>query len=170
MNLNKLVLIKWLLFIAVFVSSCNQIEEKQESYQNQIGDTPFNSTIDDVNFKLCDSLDTLHKRAYVKYNGGNKALKKALITGYKLQSKYKLYNGYFIIRFVVNCNDIAGRFRIESLDSNFNLANPPKELKTHILTVFKNLKNWQHPFYEGKHYDGYKFITVKVTNGQIQLV
>jgi len=159
-----------LITVFAFFTACNQEEKQQQKYQNQIGDTPYNFNLDTKNFKLCDSLNTLHKRAYVKYKGGNKALKKELVENYKLQSQYKTYNGYFIIRFVVNCKDEAGRYRMEVLDENFNLANAPKELQKHILNLFKTLKNWQHPFYENKHYDGYKFITIKITNGQIQLV
>ena len=59
---------------------------------------------------------------------------------------------------------------MEVLDTKFNIASPSKELQEHILDIFKTLKKWQHPFYDGKDYDGYKFITLKIVNGQIQLV
>ncbi|WP_034060942.1 hypothetical protein [Lacinutrix jangbogonensis] len=153
-----------------FLCSCNQTEKKSQNYQNQIGDTPFDVNLDDANFQLCDASNTLHKRAYVKYDGGYKAIQKELNENYKFQTKYNSFNGYFIIRFVINCKDEAGRFRMEVLDGTFNLANPSKELQIHILDIFKDLKKWKHPFYEGKDYDGYKFITLKIVNGQIQLV
>ena len=159
-----------LLILISCITSCNHSENKSKIYQNQIGDTPFDNKLDDVNFKFCDSANTLHKRAWVKYKGGNKTLQKELLENYELQPKYISYNGYFIIRFVVNCKDVAGRYRIEALDTNFNLANPTVELQNHILNIFKNLKNWKHPSYEGKDYDGYKFITLKIVNGQIELL
>lgn len=161
-----------LLFLILLFSllGCHSVKENDQHqyYENQIGDTPFDSDLDDPQFEFCDQTDVLHKRAFVRYKGGMRAINGAIIDSYQFQSSYASYSGYFIVRFAVNCNDEAGRFRMETLDSNFNLAKCPKELEYHILSLVKGLKGWGHPVYDGKDYDGYKFLTIKMVNGQIK--
>ena len=167
---NKEALFLTCLVVLIFTSACHNSEKKDKEYPAQIGDTAYNNDLDNPNFKLCDPYNTLHKRKYVTYKGGMKALKKELIDNYKFESRYISYNGYFVIRFAVNCNDIAGRYRMQTLDANLKTKNAPKKLKAHILSIFKSLKNWKHPYYEGKDYDGYSFITIKMVNGKIDMI
>lgn len=159
-----------LLFL-FFVLSCQSTKEQPQpplqQYENHIGDTPFDADVDNPNFKFCDPADILHKRAFVRYEGGAKAFKEEMLAKYDFKSSYKSYNGYFIIRFAVNCNDELGRVRIEVLDESFTLSKAPEGLENHVLSIFKELKNWKHPVYDKKDYDGYKFITIKMVNGQI---
>lgn len=156
-----------LTIILILITACQTTKEHQKHYENQIGDTPFNPKMDDANFKFCDSSKVLHKRAYIQYTGGEKALEEELISKYILKPEHKNFNGYFIVRFAVNCNNETNRFRMEVLDSKFQKANPPKALKNQILSLAKSLKNWNHAFYRGKDYDGYKFINIKMKNGKI---
>jgi hypothetical protein len=151
-----------LLFLLV---SCNKSETKyNQDYKNQIGDTLFNSSLDDSSFKFCDSTNVLHKRAYVSYQGGMKALEEEFLNQFNFKSNF---SGYFVVRFVVNCNNKAGRFRMEILDSNFQLTMCSDGLKKHILTIVKELKNWKHAIYKGKDYDCYRFLTLKLKNGKL---
>ena len=153
--------------VILFVFGCQNSKKVQKYYENQIGDTPFDKTKDKPNFKFCDSTKVLHKRAYIRYSGGEKALEEALIKKYIFQPNYKTFSGYFIIRFAVNCNNETGRFRMEILDTNFMETNCPKDLQNHILSIAKSLVNWHHPFYRSKDYDGYRFINIKMKNGKI---
>jgi hypothetical protein len=155
-------------FIAIFlIFGCQNSKKPQQYYENQIGDTPFDKTRDNPSFKFCDSTKVLHKRAYITYSGGKKALEEELIKKYIFQPNYKTFSGYFIIRFAVNCNNETGRFRMEVLDTNFTKTNCPEDLKNHILSLSKSLKNWNHVFYRGKDYDGYRFINIKMKHGKI---
>ena len=153
--------------ILILLLSCQTTKESPKHYENQIGDTPFNQNLDDSNFKFCDSTNILHKRAYIRYAGGEKALEEELIKKYIFQPEYKSFNGYFIIRLAVNCNNETGRFRIQVLDSSFKKTNCPRNLEAHILYISKSLKNWNHAFYKGKDYDGYRFINIKMKKGKI---
>lgn len=97
-----------LLFFAItcsFLLSCNTKSDSAKTYLADIGDTTYNASIDKSTFKFCDSSNVLHKRAYVKYNGGIRRLENDLITQYKIKSNYKTFSGYFIARFAVNCKD-----------------------------------------------------------------
>lgn len=157
-----------LLMTIILFFSCNEVKETKNEYKNQIGDTSFDSNLDDPKFQFCDSTNVLHKRAYINYTGGTKALEEELLEQFIYKPEYQPFNGYFIIRFAVNCKDKAGRFRIEVLDSEFNLTTYPKDLKQHIESIFKALKHWNHAIYEREHYDGYKFHNIKIVNGKIQ--
>ena len=163
---NNLVLFLLLLFLI----SCNNTEIKKTEYKDQIGDTTFNPSIDNPEFQFCDSTNVLHKRALIKYSGGKKALNEDLLKLYEYQPVYGDFNGYFIIRFAVNCKNETGRFRIEILDDNFNLTEYPEQLKQHVTTIFKTLDKWNHAVYRNKDYDGYTFRTLKITNGKIELL
>lgn len=167
--MNKTILLYVIPFLLLALISCSNLKENKVSYEDQIGNTHFNSHSDNPNFRFCDSTNTLHKRAFVKYEGGGMgAIYNDIHQNYVFKPSYKSYSGYFIIRFAVNCNDQAGRFRMQILDPEFNLSNPPEELKNHILSIIKNLKGWKHPVYDGKDYDGYKFLTIKIVDGQIK--
>lgn len=155
--------------ISFFLLSCNHTKEtKKAHYEDQIGDTPFNPNLDNTNFKFCDSTNVLHKRALITYDGGTKALEKELLDSYKYNPNLKHFSGYFIVRFAVNCKNKTGRFRIQVLNSLFEEVDSATELTEHILDIAKKLDKWNHPYYKGKDYDGYSFITIKVINGKIQ--
>jgi hypothetical protein len=166
--MKHIVIVSLLLF---FVLSCNQAKEiKHHDYENQIGDTPFDLNLDDSNFKFCDSTNVLHKRALVRYKGGTKALEEELIENYKFKPKYESFSGYFVIRFAINCNNETGRFRMQILNSTFKETNYLPELGSHILSITKALKGWNHAFYQGKYMDCYRFIIIKMENGKIQKI
>lgn len=157
-----------LIVLSTVLLSCNAREEKEPVYENQVGDTQFDSRFDDANFQFCDSTDVLHKRAFVAYQrGGMRVINEDLQKLYEFKPNYASYSGYFIVRFAVNCKDEPGRYRMQTLDTNFNLKEFPEDLEQHILSIVKSLKGWKHPFYDGKEYDGYKFITIKIVKGKI---
>lgn len=156
-----------LILIPLLLFCCKTENNNHKTYQNQIGDTTYNEKLDDANFKFCDSANVLHKRAFVKYKEGLKAFEKEVLEKYTYKPIYKNFSGYFIIRFAVNCNNEAGRFRMQILNPEFNLIECSKDLKEDILSIVKSCKKWQHPIYDGKHYDGYTFVTIKIINGKI---
>lgn len=156
------------LFIISLVYSCsNKDNDTSTDYLADIGDTRFNSSIDNPDFKFCDSSNVLHKRAYVKYEGGYKKFESDLINQHEIKPSFNTFTGYFIVRFAVNCNDEMGRLRWEIVNSDFKETTCPKALENQIITNIKELHHWHHPIYRGNDYDGYTFIIVKIENGNI---
>ena len=154
--------------IIPFLFSCNTTKEDHDVYENQIGDTSFDSTLDDPKFQFCDSTKVLHKRARISYSGGKKNLEESLTKAYNFKPEYSSFSGYFIVRLAVNCKNEAGRFRLQILDNDFNLTEYPESLKLHIKTIFKELSEWNHAVYENEYYDCYTFHTIKINNGKIE--
>lgn len=139
----------------------------KEKYRNQIGDTHYKKELDAKEFKFCDSTNVLHKRAYVRYIGGSQALQKEIKSLYDFKLFNTSFSGYFIVRLAVNCQGVAGRFRIESVDSSFNSLNKNEKFESYILSISKRLNNWSKPYYKDKFYDGYTFFVIKFKNGKI---
>lgn len=155
-------------YIILFgVLSCNSQTKKIEDYLNHIGDTNFNSKIDDPNFKFCDSTKIYHSRSRISYKNGSKGLQNELIDGYNFQYSFKNFTGYFFIRLAVNCKNETGRFRWEIVDENHAKTNCPEKLESHIIQLIKNLKNWNGVIHNDKKYDGYTFFIIKFKNGKI---
>lgn len=158
-------------FLIVPLIGCTQKQEKKkQTYQNQIGDTPFDPDLDNSSFEFCDSNNVLHSRNYISYRGGYRILEQEYLSKYIFKPIYSSFNGYMVIRFAVNCKNETDRFRIQILDTDFSPTTCPLGLEDHILSIMKSLKGWKHPIYDGKDYDGYTFITLKFKNGQIEKI
>lgn len=145
--------------------------DQQPAY-SEVGSIPFNETLDDPNFKVCN--ENRIKQYYVRkskdtpadYKGELYALKEEVYGKFKYPIDSS-QNGYVTIRFMVNCEGKSGRFRIQV--SNFELKEHQlnHELVSQLLEITKSLKGWM-PVSRGKtKYDFYKFITYKIEKGQL---
>jgi hypothetical protein len=157
------------IFVTTLFCGCNKIQaqEVSEKYMEQIGDTPFETNQDNAEFHFCDSTNVLHKRALISYVGGFKAMEAEIINNYSNKPDYITFSGYFFIRFAVNCKGESDRFRWEIVGEDFKKTVCPYILEKEIIKIVKNLKKWNPANYEGKIYDGYTFIIIKMINGKI---
>lgn len=166
-------IITYISFITILslAFSCNTQKENEKEaapiYMEHIGDTPFDSKLDDVNFKFCDTTNVLHHRGRISYTGGTPAMEKELIASYKKQPEFESFTGYFFIRFAVNCNNESGRYRWEIVDEDFKETTCSTSLEKEIITKVKSLQYWNHPIYKGESHDGYTFLIIKIENGNI---
>jgi len=162
------------LYMLMVLTLCFSCETKKEAkaaqkpeYLADIGDTKFNTELDNTNFKFCDSTNVLHQRSRIAYTGGTPAMEQELISNYKKQAAFESFTGYFFIRFAVNCKNESGRFRWDIVDEDFKKTMCPASLEDEIITKVKSLKGWNHATYQGESYDGYTFLIVKIENGNI---
>lgn len=156
-----------MIVILLLLVSCNNSNNTKEIYKDHIGDTSFNSKLDAPSFKFCDSTNILHSRSKIHYNGGTIKFEDDLLEQYILQPEFENFNGFFFIRFAVNCNDEIGRIRWDVVDSNFQATNCPLSLERNLISIVKKLNNWSHPVSNNKDYDGYSFLIIKIENGEI---
>lgn len=135
-------------------------------YSNQVGEIAFDEKLDDPAFKNSDTLILFLKLSY-------KGEKPAIINHFK--EKYKSdglegSNGYVIIRFLINEEGKAGRFRTESMDFGYQPKEFEEKLTGQILKITKELNGWKVLEYEGKNYDYYSHLTFKIVNGEINQI
>lgn len=154
-------------FLLLFYS-CNQAQQGADAKNlNHVGSIHPDDSIDDPNFTICDD------RWIFEYYNFSKGLqfegeKIKIIEHFK--TKYKPLakeNGYFTVRFVVNCKGQTGRFRTESMDFQYQAIRFDERTTDQLLKLTKELKGWGVGIYEGKEQDYYQYLTFKIEEGQL---
>lgn len=135
-----------------------------------VGDIVFDPKTDDPKFTLCNP-----EQVFQGYQLKSKQDETSLMVAKEFRTKYK-YNevwsrdsGIIRIRFIVNCNGAADRFRLLELDDNLKPAKFSDEFKAHIMTITKGIqwptrRAWQQTV------DYYHYFSVRLSNGEIEIV
>ena len=152
-----------LLFFPI-LSNC-QSENIIKEYPDHIGNIEFDPVKDNEDFRPCNS-----QKVYQYYNIGNGKqykgekyeLEKIFFNNYK-NLNIKGESGLIRIRFIVNCNGETDRFRIISMDKNYQFINFNKNITNQLLTISKNLKDW----IPNNKYDYYQYLIFKIENGNL---
>lgn len=139
-------------------------------YPNFIGDIAFNQELDDPNFKIC-----FEKHIYQYFNFGKaleyKGEKFAIEKVFK--EKFEPENGnnetgLIRINFVVNCLGKTDRFRIISMDENYNEKVFSTAITQQLLAITKTLDGWGIKKYNnGIPIDYYQYLLFKIENGKL---
>ncbi|WP_035804555.1 hypothetical protein [Lunatimonas lonarensis] len=166
---------KHLLFIPVFIltlSGCNsenKIFEKTE-YLRWVGDIEHDSKIDNIDFKLCNEdyqvLQYFNIGMGPVYKGEKKKLINAFNSNFEPVTEKK-QNGWIRIRFIVNCEGHAGRFRILQSDNNYEDFNFDRKIITQLIEIAKGIENWEILYSEGIPIDYYMYLVFKISDGHI---
>ena len=124
--------------------------------------------VDDPTFTLCDV-----NTAYPYYGTDThvKRDKREILEyfnhGYRKPETAR-DNGYVCIRFIVNCMGVAGRFRLEEFDKNYQPTSINSEIKVQLLDLTRNVKDWQPIIFENQRtYDSYCYFLFKIENGNL---
>lgn len=155
-----------ILFLLLFIGCSND-----NNFQN-VGDIPFDDSIDDPNFELCN--EKRIKQYYVRrssdqppgYKGEKSALEKIILNAYKYPVTSKV-DGYITIRFIVNCKGVAGRFRVEEMNLDYKAIKFEEKISTQLLDIVRKLDQWIPRKQNGKSLDFYQYLSFKISNGQI---
>lgn len=159
----------WIWSILVVLISCSQ-SKKEPEYFNDLGEILYNVKLDDSNFKVC------HEDITFPFNYGGVGLvykgeKRELVRTIKNKFNYpetKGQDGFITIRFIINCEGKAGRFRI--IESGFDLKPKKfdKDISNQILDITKKLDGWR-PFERNeKTWDYQQYLVFKFRDGQLK--
>lgn len=166
---------------AVFLSSSCSYLSSKEAVKNDsteikskapltaVGHISFDPDIDDSDYKICYPD---YVWIYSPFDGvGFEGEKPALVEVFKDQfipRKDVESSGYITIRFIVNCEGKAGRFRLIQLNEEYEIStNIDKEVVDQIYRITKSLTGWSRHYYEGNYYDYHQYLTFKIKNGDI---
>ena len=155
-----------LLILICFALGCSEENRKH------VGDIPFDSTIDDGNFKACNESNI--RQYYVRYSsdtpptyqGEKRALEQFILKHYDFPIT-GTENGYVTIRFIVNCKGETGRFRIEKMDFNYQPNSFDNAITDQLLNIVKDLEDWIPRKRRDQNLDFYQYLTFKIEKGQI---
>lgn len=165
--------IYFLIFFSFVLMSC-QTEKNVSKYPSTVGNIEFDSELDDADFKKCIP----EKLVPIQYYQGNQGFN---YRGEKIAIEEKLkrenifskkdINGYFTVRFIVNCDGKTGLFRGQHMDSDFKEKNLDQDLENKLLLFTKSLDGWIPKEMKGGVKIGYyQYLTYKIENGKVSEV
>ncbi len=137
------------------------------SMDHDLSYIPYDAKFDNPNFTICDSTKIKSGRNKIQYIGGRRKLKKDIISKYLNKKKHETFNGYIVIRFLVNCEGKSGRYRAQSLNFDFSPLNPPLDLLESSIDIIKNLDNWKRSVKDSQ-IEYSKYINLKIKDGNVQ--
>ncbi|KPM49676.1 hypothetical protein [Jiulongibacter sediminis] len=142
----------------------------QEKYLRWVGDSEFNAETDDPNFSPCGPeakvLQYFNTNAGPQYAGEKPALIRHFNSNYKAPENNH-QSGMVRIRFVVNCEGKAGRFRLLEADENYAPFSFDSSITDQLLRLTREIKNWHILPYGETTTDYYFYLIFKIKDGQI---
>lgn len=153
--------------ISIFFSCTTQQDQSQNTYPDHVGDIAPDKVLDDPAFKVCNE-----DEIFQYYNFGKglqyKGEKPQIVEHFKtFVSQTEKQSGYITIRFVVNCNGSAGRFRIQQMGTDYLEIKFLPETVDQLLTLTEQLDGWMIGEYNGTVRDYYQYLTFKIQDGQL---
>ncbi|WP_255308089.1 hypothetical protein [Flavobacterium crassostreae] len=162
-------IVQFLLFMPFFSFGQEKSETKSE-YPNYVGDIAFNSKTDDTEFELCNSkriFQYFNNSMGLEYEGEKLAIEKEFAEKYKSEN-IKNETGLIRINFVVNCKGKTDRFRLISMNQNYEEKVFDKSITEQLMDITKTLKGWKKKKRRGQEIDYYQYLIFKIENGQLK--
>lgn len=159
----------WSVITSLILLSCSEAK-KQEKYFSDLGEISFNEKLDDINFKVC------HEDITFPFNYGGVGLvyegeKRELVKTIRNKFNYPETNGqtgYITIRFIINCEGKAGRFRMTEMGLDLKLKKFDENISNQILDITKSLDGWKAFERNEKTWDYQQYLTFKFENGVLK--
>lgn len=161
---------KLILKIVLLFSILWGCQVEKSDYLRWVGDIEQNDQIDKLDFKVCHG----DNRVLQYFNLGEgpvyKGEKSRIINTFK--SKYKSVNdksenGLIRIRFIVNCEGKAGRFRVLQSDYNYQETEFDNEIVSQLMTITKGIEDWAIFKRNEVTVDYYMYLIFKIKDGQL---
>lgn len=145
-------------------------EYESTDYPDQFGEIEFDADLDRPDFQLCDESGLVHSRVSLNYEGGRKRIEEICKERVNIAESTYAFNGYILVRFLVNCKGESDRFRIEILDEGFEKQVCPDALISLVENAVRSLDAWTitKPENEGK--DHSKYLNFKMIDGRIDAI
>jgi hypothetical protein len=155
------------LFVNVREAEAQSISHLPSASGMAVGDIAFDEKLDDKKFCICNASEIFqyHSLAFNNRHAFKRRAQKQVL---KLKSgSRKNVSGYITIRFIVNCNGEADRFRILSVDHRYSPQFFDRTFTLALLAVVKNFDAWSIGKFEGELVDYYQIVTFKIVNSRV---
>jgi hypothetical protein len=162
-------ILKFVLFIPL-LSIAQEKSETKSAYPNYVGDIEFNAETDNKDFELCNAIHIFQFFNIgdgLEYEGEKLVIEKEFVEKYKHEIS-KNETGLIRINFIVNCKGKTDRFRLISMDEDYNEKVFLKSITDQLLSITKNLNGWKVKKYNGKESNYYQYLIFKIENGQLK--
>ena len=168
--MKKSILKLTLLFSILCGCQSEKKASEKKEYLRWVGDIEQNDQIDDAEFKVCIGDDKILQYFNLGEGPVYSGEKSKIINIFK--SKYqsisdKKQNGLIRIRFIVNCDGQAGRYRVLQSDYDYQEKVFEKEIVSQLLNITKGIENWEVFKRNEVPVDYYMYLIFKITDGQL---
>jgi hypothetical protein len=157
-----------LLLIALLLAAGIQTAQAQQTFSRQVGELHYDSTRDEPDFKICDTLRVLeyyNTRSY--YRDHKREITQYLLEGFATRPEWTDQSGYLTVRFIINCKGQTGCFRLYQLDTAYQPAPFKKQLANTLQQLVESISGWQPAKLRDTPYDSYQYITFRLRKGKI---
>lgn len=165
---------KWLygicgLGLLAFGPGCSSESNAQGTGRGfSVGAISEDPTLDAATFEPCNPQRIAeYYQTGLKYGEGLKSIRQQVLPLVRELPLRTGQNGYFTVRFMVNCHGVPGRYRSYGVTPEYEVHQFPEELQEQLTEACKSLQHWTPGSVEGRHSDAYYFITFKLRDGQV---
>jgi hypothetical protein len=152
----------------VLLAECTQ-NDQDSKYLRWVGDAEFDPEMDASDFQLCGSeklaQQYFHFGQGLQYEGEKTALRKRFKEAYRPVETAQ--SGWIRIRFIVNCQGQAGRYRMIGSDLDYQEQIFDERITDQLLKIAKSLDGWAVLSKDGKRRDYYQYLIFKINNGDL---
>ena len=135
---------------------------------DKVGAIAFDPSTDDPAFRPCDEERIAeYYRVFPRYGEGLKTIRDQLRPALETLPGIPGENGYLTVRFIVNCEGAAGRYRILEVDPGYRPKSFPAPLRDFLLGQTRELQGWTPGRQEGEPSDSYYMLTFKIRDGRV---
>jgi len=134
----------------------------------KIGYIKADSSMDEANFEVCN------ERYIQEYYQVNPTYKEGVISirhffNQRIDSlnQYADADGVIVVRFVINCFGITGRYRARFFDENYIAQQKNEQLQNALKNAIIDMGRWLPGSYKGDFYDSYQHIKFRIKNKQL---
>jgi hypothetical protein len=168
--MRKLFIVIILHSLLLFGCQNNTKDSDNQKYLRWVGDIEQNDQIDELDFTICNGNDNIIQYFNIGEGPVYKGEKSEILKTFK--SKFESISGedqsgLIRIRFVVNCEGKAGRFRVLQSDYEYQEKDFNEKIVSQLLNITKQINNWEILYKAGKPVDYYMYLIFKITDGQL---
>lgn len=158
-----------LVLIAVLKTYSQNTVPQHLHVKEKIGWIPFDKSIDNSNFVVCDELNIEeYYQVNPSYGEGMPSIRKYVAAHQPELEALCKKDGYIIVRFVINCQGQTDRYRTKFMSLTYTDENTVNaELQKKIVHLLRSMGNWTPGKYDGKTYDCYQHLKFLFKNSQL---
>ena len=161
-----------LIAILTLLISCSVEKVTGQKYLRWVGDIEHDPEIDMTDFILCNGDENV--RQYFNMYEGMQIEGEKIKIETLFNEKYQPVNinesGWIRVRFIVNCEGHAGRYRIIQSDENYQERPFDKRISGQLLELTKSLDRWKVLSVDSQPVDYYQYLIFKMKNGEIEKI
>ena len=133
------------------------------SYKTKVGRIDKKEIIDKgTSFEPCSSNILQYYGSKAGYKTERYGIRKVISEPIN-QLKFSNFSGNINIRFVINCKNEIGYFRIKTVDHDYKKVEISPDLQKKIVAIIQQLNDWN-----GKNVDSYYQIQIKLIDGNVE--